>query len=109
MDSPSGIAIDASGNLYIADSENFRIRKVTPEGIISTVAGNAIIGSDGDGGPANQASIGYVSGLAVDADGNLYIADQSHSKIRKVTPDGIITTVAGTGERGFQAMGMRQP
>ena len=105
LDSPSGIAIDASGNLYIADSENFRIRKVTPEGIISTVAGNAIIGSDGDGGPANQASIGYVSGLAVDADGNLYIADQSHSKIRKVTPDGIITTVAGTGERGFSGDG----
>ena len=105
LDSPSGIAIDASGNLYIADSENFRIRKVTPAGIISTVAGNAIIGSDGDGGPANQASIGYVSGLAVDADGNLYIADQSHSKIRKVTPDGIITTVAGTGERGFSGDG----
>ena len=105
LDSPSGIAIDASGNLYIADSENFRIRKVTPEGIISTVAGNAIIGSDGDGGPANQASIGYVSGLAVDADGNLYIADHTHSQIRKVTPDGLITTVAGTGERGFSGDG----
>ena len=105
LNSPSGVAVDASENLYIADSENFRIRKVTPDGIISTVAGNAIIGTTGDGGPADQASIGYVSGLAVDADGNLYIADQSHSKIRKVTPDGLITTVAGTGERGFSGDG----
>ena len=90
LNSPSGVAVDASENLYIADSENYRIRKVTPDGIISTVAGNAIIGTTGDGGPADQASIGFVSGLAVDADGNLYIADQSHSKIRKVTPDGLI-------------------
>ena len=105
LNSPSGVAVDASGNLYIADSENYRIRQVTPEGIISTVAGNAIIGSTGDGGPADQASIGFVSGLAVDADGNLYIADQSHSQIRKVTPDGLITTAAGTGERGFSGDG----
>ena len=84
--------------------------KVTPAGIITTVAGNGMIGSSGDGGPANEASIGLASGLAVDAAGNLYIADQGNQRIRKVSPDGTITTVvadpvAGEGKCGFSGNG----
>jgi len=102
---PIGLAVDASGNLYIADSTQSRIRKVTPAGIISTEAGNGTFGSGGDGGPATSASLTNPTGLAVDASGNLYIADSAQSRIRKVTPDGIIMTVAGNGTYGFSGDG----
>jgi len=99
-----GVAFDASGNLYIADNGNHRIRKVTPSGIITTVAGGGT-GVPGDGGPATAASLRVPSGVAVDALGNLYIADSGYSRIRKVTPGGIITTVAGGGTEGFAGDG----
>lgn len=98
---PNGLAFDAVGNLYIADTANHRVRKVTPAGVITTVAGNGISGLNGDGGPATQASLHSPYALVFDSAGNLYIADTSNHKIRKVAPDGIITTFAGNGQDGF--------
>jgi uncharacterized protein (TIGR03437 family) len=94
---PNGVAVDAAGNLYIADTLNQRIRKVTPGGIITTVAGNGQEGYSGDGGPATAASLDWPHGVAADAAGNLYIADTRNNRIRKVTPPGIISTAAGGG------------
>ena len=102
---PRGVAMDLSGNLYIADSYNGRIRKVTPSGIISTVAGNGTGDNSGDGGPATQAGLLYPSAVAVDASGNLFIADTDHNRVRKVTPAGIISTVAGNGFIGYTGDG----
>jgi len=93
---PMGIAIDTDGNLYIADSGNVRIRKVTTEGVIRTVAGNGTTGLAGDGGVATEAKFNEPTGVAVDSGGNLYIADRGNGRIRKVTKDGRITTVAGS-------------
>jgi hypothetical protein len=101
---PSGIAVDAAGNLFIADIGSNRIRKVTPDGIIRTVVGTGIQGTGGDGGSALYAQLCYPESVAVDTVGNLYIADGSH-RIRKVTPNGIINTVAGNGTRGFSGDG----
>jgi sugar lactone lactonase YvrE len=95
---PVGVAIDKAGNLYIADSSNSRVRKVTPDGSISTFAGTGKSGHSGDGGPATAAQLKEPEGLAVDSAGNLYIADRLDCRIRKVSPDGIITTVAGRGD-----------
>src|SRR5262249_38723660 len=96
----SGLAVDAAGNLYVAETGNHRIRKVSPDGIITTVAG---VGGPpcpgpgqclplGDGGPATSAALSLPTGVAVDNKGNLFIADYGHSRIRKVSPDGKITT-----------------
>jgi sugar lactone lactonase YvrE len=102
---PYGVAVDAAGNLYIADTSNHRIRRVTPGGIITTVAGNGIAGYSGDGGAATSAQLSYPDGMAVDAAGNLYIADNGNRRIRRVTPGGIISTVAGNGTRGYSGDG----
>jgi uncharacterized protein (TIGR03437 family) len=90
-----GVAVDAAGNLYIADWRNHRIRKVSSDGIITTVAGNGTSGASGDGGPAASAQLSYPVSVAVDASGNLFISDSGNSRIRKVSPAGIITSVAG--------------
>ncbi|MGZ8237201.1 MAG: PKD domain-containing protein, partial [Methylobacter sp.] len=94
---PEGIAIGQDGSLYIADTDNHRIRRVGADGIITTVAGTGQQGYAGDGGPATQAQLSRPGGVAVDADGSLYIADTYNYRIRQVGADGIITTVAGTG------------
>jgi hypothetical protein len=83
---PTGVAVDAAGNLYIADIFNQRVRKVSTSGTITTVAGTGIYGFSGDGGPATNARLAYPSGVAVDAAGNLYIADQNNHRVRKVAP-----------------------
>ena len=98
---PVGVAMDRDRNLYIADTENHGIRKVTPAGIITTIAGNGSAGFKGDGGPAAAAQFNTPNGLAMDASGNLYIADTGNNRIRKVTPGGLISTVAGNGNAGF--------
>jgi uncharacterized protein (TIGR03437 family) len=102
---PSGLAVDSTGNLYILDTENNRVRKVAKDGIITTFAANGIPGYSGDGGPATSAQLGITklihginpTGLAFDGGGNLYITDDGNLRIRRVSPDGIITTVAGGG------------
>ena len=98
---PGGVAVDGSGNLYIADTWNHRIRRVDPSGTITTVAGSGERGHGGDDGPAVQARLHSPRGLAVDGAGNLYIADSDNNRIRRVDPSGTITTVAGSGERGY--------
>ncbi|MCK7523902.1 MAG: hypothetical protein MZV64_42920 [Ignavibacteriales bacterium] len=102
-----GLAVDGAGNLFMADSANDRVRKVTAAtGVVTTVAGNGIDGSSGDGGPATLARLGYASGAALDGAGNLYFADSNNSRIRKVSAaTGIITTVAGDGTVGFSGDG----
>ena len=99
------IAVDASGNLFIADSRNHRIRRVIPDGTISTIAGNGTEGFGGDGGPATDAQLSFPYGVAVDASGNLFIADSGNNRMRKVAPDGTISTVAGNGSAGFSGDG----
>lgn len=94
---PTGVCTDAAGNLYIDDTGNFRVRKVDTSGNITTVAGNGIEASTGDGGPATQASMYIAIRCVVDASGNLYVTDQSGQKIRMINPSGIISTFAGTG------------
>jgi uncharacterized protein (TIGR03437 family) len=97
--SPSGVAVDSAGNLYIADADNNRIRKVS-DGVITTVAGNGTEGFSGDNGPATSAQLYNPYGVAVDSAGNLYIADYGNNRVRKVS-NGVITTVAGNGTQGF--------
>ncbi len=101
--SPRGVAVDRAGNFYIADTNNHRIRKVDAAGTIATVAGNGMVGSGGDGGPAVQARVSYPQSVAVDGAGNLYIA--GGSRIRKVDTAGIITTAAGGNGSGFSGDG----
>lgn len=93
----SGVAVDASGNIFIADYTNNRVRKVSTSGIISTVAGNGVHGFSGDGGPAPSAELAAPWAVAVDTTGNIYIADYDNSRVRKVSTGGVITTVAGNG------------
>ena len=102
---PFGVAVDSSGNLYIADFGNSRVRKVSASGAIATVAGNGSAGYSGDGGPAAKAQLTGPQGVAVDAAGNLYIADTENNAIREVTADGRISTVAGNGVAGYSGDG----
>jgi len=92
------VAFDSSGNLFFGNLHN--VRKVTPGGTISTVVGNGTLGNNGDGGPATSAELWSPCGLTFDSIGNLYITDFNNETIRKVTPAGIITTVAGNGTKG---------
>ena len=107
LNAPWDVAVDASGNLYIADTQNHRIRRVdSATGFISTVAGNGTPGFSGDGGLATSASLINPSGVAVDASGNLFIADDLNHRIRRVDAStGTITTVAGTGTNTFSGAG----
>ncbi|HWQ35479.1 MAG TPA: Ig-like domain-containing protein [Blastocatellia bacterium] len=102
---PEKVATDAAGNLYLTDTGNHRIRKVAPNGVITTVAGSGSVGASGDGGPATAASLNQPRGVAVDSAGNIYIADSGNHRIRKVAPNGVITTVAGDGADDFSGDG----
>ena len=97
--------MDVSGNLFIADTLNNRIRRVDAQGIISTVAGNGSDGFSGDGGPAMGAELYNPSDVVLDVSGNLFIADSGNHRIRKVDHQETITTVAGNGSFGFSGDG----
>jgi gliding motility-associated-like protein len=102
---PAGLAIDHSGNLYIADDSNHVVRKVNTAGIISTFAGNGYPWYSGDGGPATSATMWLPSGIAVDNMDNVYITDRATSSVRKVNRSGIISTFAGNGSIGYSGDG----
>jgi sugar lactone lactonase YvrE len=92
---PTGVAVDSGGNLYIADEDDARVREVNPAGIITTVVGNGLPGTSGDGAPASQAQVNAPHALTVDAAGNLYVTDTGANRVRRVGIDGTITTVVG--------------
>ena len=98
---PAGMALDAEGNLYIADRNNHRIRKVDSKGIVTTISGTGVAGFGGDGGPAVEATLNFPSDLEIDSQGNLYISDRSNNRIRKIDSQGIITTIVGMGLPGY--------
>ncbi|WP_406279151.1 NHL repeat-containing protein [Nocardia sp. NBC_00881] len=99
--SPAGVAVDASGNIYIADTSNHRVRRVDSQGVITTVAGNGSTEFAGDMGPASATTLKYPMGVAVDSSGNVYIADTDNQRVRQVDSLGIIATVAGNGTAGY--------
>ena len=100
LNAPRGVAVDSSGNVYIADTNNHRIRKIDTSGNISTFAGIGLSGSTGDSGAATSARINFPQSVAIDSSGNIYIADTSNHRIRQVDTSGIISTFAGTGTAG---------
>ncbi len=105
LNGPNGVAVDSAGDVYIADTNNRRIRKVDTSGNITTVAGNGSAAYSGDGGPAIAAAIGLPYGLAVDSTANVYLSDVGNEVVRMVTRSGIITTVAGNGSFGYSGDG----
>ncbi len=103
LNNPAGIALDADGNLYIADQENNRIRKVDTNGIITTIAGNGVYGFNGDG-PAAAVQLRYPSGIAVGTNGDIFFADKWNNRIRKIDSSGNITTIAGADAAGYDSI-----
>ena len=104
LDSPNGVAVDGAGRVYIADTHNQRIRLIATDGTISTFSGTGAAGFGGDGASAASASLAHPTALALDAQGNIYIADSNNQRIREVT-GGTINTVAGNGTQGFSGDG----
>jgi len=106
LSSPAGVAIDGRGNVYVADRDNHRIRRIDTAGVITTVAGNGTQSYGGDGGPAVLASLSLPISVAADASGNLAIADQGNNRVRRVdAATGVITTIAGDGAGGLRGVG----
>jgi hypothetical protein len=103
VNSPANAAIDSAGNAYVADSGNCRVVKTDQSGVLSPIAGNGSCGFSGDNGPATGAALQFPNGVAVDGEGNVYIADTSNARVRKVDTFGTITTVAGNGCTAYGA------
>jgi NHL repeat len=102
LDSPTALTLDKAGDLYIADTEDNVVREITPNGVIHLVAGNGTEGDRGDNGPAVRAELASPQGVAVDAKGDVFIADTYNNVVREVTPRGFISTVAGDGTPGYR-------
>lgn len=105
LNRPAGLCVDASGNIYVADVSSHRIRKISTTGIITTVAGNGTNGYSGDEGPATLSQLYNPSDVCIDGSSNLYVADVSNNVVRKISPSGVITTVAGDGTAGYSGDG----
>ena len=105
LGAPRGVVVERSGAVLFSDFENHVVLRLGPDGILKTVAGNGLRGFSGDGGPATRASLNFPQGLALDAAGNLYVVDGRNLRVRRVTPAGIITTLAGNGPVGFSGDG----
>jgi uncharacterized protein (TIGR03437 family) len=103
--SGTAITVDSVGAVTFGDNDNSRVRKVTTDGIIHTIAGNGVERFSGDGGPATSALLSYPQGVAVDSSGTVYFTDTGNNRVRRVTPAGVITTIAGTGSSGFSGDG----
>ena len=103
LNQAEGVATDTSGNVYVSDAVDHRVRRISRDGIIHTLAGNGFPGFRGDGGPAANAQLNSPYGLAVDRGGNVYVADLGNARVRKITPDGRIFTVAGGGAVALSA------
>ena len=101
FDLPQGIAIDASGNLYVADGYNRNIRKISPVGEVTTLAGSTTGYMGYVDGAGTAAQFGFPEGIAIDTSGNLYVADEGNHCIRKITPEGVVSTLAGNGGYGY--------
>jgi sugar lactone lactonase YvrE len=99
---PQGLAVDSTGNIYVADTNNFKIRKITPDGVVSTLAGSTYGFADGIG---INASFKHIFGVSVDSTGNVYVADTYNNMIRKITPDGVVSTLAGSTPGSTDATG----
>lgn len=102
---PTAVAIDTAGYVYVADQTNFRIRKISPSGVITTIGGTGVYGYSGDGGSATSAMISGPYDICLDRLGNVYFADNANNRVRKISTAGIMTTVAGTGVAGFTGDG----
>jgi hypothetical protein len=100
FDMPVAVCADAQGNIYVADNKNHQIRKITPAGLVSTFAGSGIAGNADGAGTAAQFEEPY--GICPDALGNIYVVDNVSSRIRKITPGGVVTTITGSAGTGFQ-------
>ena len=105
LNHPAGVAVDAAGNVYVADRGSHRVRRIDAVGTITTVAGTGTAGFSGDGGPATAAQLNYPHRVAVDAAGNLYVTDWKNNRVRRIDPAGTITTMAGTGTAGYAGEG----
>ena len=105
LNNPTAMTFDVNGNLYIADTANHRVRKISPAGVITTAAGTGVAGYSGDGGPASQAQLDSPQGLTADSDGNVYIADTGNNRIRKLQPDGTLLSIAGNGNGSYYGDG----
>ncbi|MBL7500465.1 protein kinase [Frankia sp. CNm7] len=101
LNEPNSVVFDGYGNLYLADGFHNRIRRIDTKGVITTVAGTGVEGFAGDGGPATRAFLDYPSDLTIGPDGSLYFIDEGNVRIRRVTPQGVITTIAGNGSREY--------